>query len=354
MSSALVLLYTPFRLCLQLCPQASLTNVGNITFIDEVPEDVPALQYLKEQCPCTPQPPSSSKLFLVLHPRYSWSNSIICIEVGERCSVRLPNVYAGAQVHITMNRPYPPDTYCCCCLRLDYYLTWSQLRVFGYNSQKQGHYIADWIMHMNNSQNSSFLETIGHGVWPPNTYCPSAVIRDTSTIASGNAMFDNADFDVDHALDMAIAANFTRQQYIYMTFSVTVVVALNQYCYKIKNATTSCQYSGEELRDCIYSSPQVVNTLAAGEASYIQPFYFPAGSSPFAGAGVLKTREIERKEDIECLEEFAGNESKLFHPVDNFNLNLHNVGAPMYNETSTWQPLEANYFTSEKCNHAHV
>lgn len=287
----------------------------------------------------------------MLHPLYSWPGSTSCADLGENCLFELPDVYAGAQVQIAMNHPHTPDTNCCCCLRLDYYLTWSQVRVFGQNSQKRGDYIADWMNAY--GYNGSFLEKIGHGKWRPNMYCPSLVLHNTSTIAGGHAIFSNAAFDLSHALDKAIDAGFTRQTSLMIEFSVTVVVALSQYCYKIKNATTDCQYSGKELRTCVYGSPQVLSTLAAGEASYRQTFLIPPVGSPSPGTGLANYRRIDQKEDIECLEEFAGNARKLFQPDDNFNLNSI-AGAPTYKESSSWQYIPANSFTSDKCNHMHV
>lgn len=253
--------------------------------------------------------------------------------------MKLPNIYTGAYAYITMNHPHTQDVNCCCCLRLDYYLTWSQMRVYGNNSRRGGSYIADWI---NNPW--SFWNKIGHARWS-NADCPSTVLHENSTIASGNAIFETSNFDVTYAFDKVTRAGFILP--LAIQFSVTVVVALSEYCYKMSNAATDCQYSGYKLRNCVYSKPQVVRTLAAGQASYRQMIHVTENGYGIGG-GLVNYQAINQENDIKCLEEFAGNGTRQFTPYDNFNLNL-NISVTREEESYEWQALLPNYFNHTYC-----
>ena len=260
-------------------------------------------------------------------------------DIGEECLVKLPNVYTGAQAYITMNHPHTQDADCCCCLRLDYYLTWSQMRVHGYNSRRGGFYIADWI-----NDRWFFVNRIGHARWS-NADCPSTVLDEKSTITSGHAKFENSYFNATYALDKATHEGFTLP--LRIQFSVTVVVALSEYCYKMSNAGTDCQYSGYKLRSCVYSNPQVMRILAAGQASYRQMIQV-TDTGYSRGGGFVGYQEINQLNDIKCLEEFAGNADWQFQQHANFNLNV-NTPATREEESYKWQGLLPIYFNSTNC-----
>ena len=332
-----------FPLCRQQCPTATL-DAGSVNFTNAVPKDACVSDYLKEQCPCrrwqpTSPTPSTLKLLLILHPIYGWEDVANRAVFGEKCLVKLPNIYAGAQAYITMNHPHTQDANCCCCLRLDYYLTWSQMRVYGYNSRRGGFYIADWINH----PSRSFWNRIGHARWN-NADCPSTVLHEDSTITSGHAIFETSNFDATDALDKATHEGFILP--LKIQFSVTVVVTLSEYCYKMFDAATDCQYSGQKLRGCVYSKPQVVSTLAAGQASYRQ--MIDVTETGYSRGGGLVSYQVINQDDIKCLEKFTGNATKLFMPYYNFNLNL-NIPVTREEESHDFQTLLPSYFNNTYC-----
>lgn len=344
------MVFLPLSWHAQQCPQAILT--GGIDFIHKVPDGETIPNFLNKTFPCREecQPasptPSTSKLFLKLHPIYGLPDSPNITDLGDGYLFELPDIYAGAHAQIATNPPYTSDTNCCCCLRLDYFLTWSQLRVFGHNSRKNGSYMADWI-----SEYFTTPKRICHGQWD-HVNCSYTVLHNTCTIAGGNAKFGNAHFDVSLALDRAARAGFPiAKQDLRMEFSVTVVVALNQYCYKIRNPVANCQYRGD-LNDCVYDSPQVVNTLAAGQTSYRQTFYVLPGGRIRVGVGYVCPKEINQGDDTRCLETLAETASGGCE-IDNFSLNT-NLRGPSYKESAAWQCLDPNYFNSDRCNVMHM
>ena len=295
------------------------------------------------QTTCTPPTPSTSKLFLELSPTYSSTDNPNATDLGNIYSFELPDVYAGAYAQMAMDPPCTSDGNCCCCLRLDYYLTWSQLRVFGYNSRWNGNYIADWI-----SNYFTDPKRICHGKWDDET-CSYTKLSSSCTTASGHAKFDNANFDVRHALDRAANAGFDLISHnLVMEFSVTVVVALNQYCYKLKDAATNCHYT-TPLKDCVYGTPQVVSTLGAGQVSYRQPFLVVHGSNPrpLPGQAIVCHREIDQGDDMRCLERLAENASGVCTIAD-FSLN-DSLSCLRCTRAATMQYLDPNYFTSDRC-----
>ena len=255
--------------------------------------------------------------------------------------MELPDVFAGANVHIGMDHPNPQDIInCCCCLRLDYYLTWSQMRVFGWKSGST--YLADWI---NIPQQS--VHRVGRDVWSNET-CSSTKLEESSTIASGNAIFDNADFDVTYALNKIANAGFSMDRRIKIQISVTAVVALSEYCYKIKGtASGDCYFKGGDLRGCVYSKPQVLKTLAAGQAAYQQEIVVNNGKPAF-GSGNPYYRVIDQEDDIECLEWLAGNENMQFGGVDNFRLNINNC-FDSEKQSPRYEALAPKFFNNTYC-----
>jgi len=306
-------------------------------FINTKPEGEDVLTFLNEQCPCKPQhPPSTptpSKLVLILHPIYSWTD-INPAGFGPSL-VRLPTVFAGANVHIAMDHPNPLDmTNCCCCLRLDYYLTWSQMRVFGWKSGRT--YLADWI-----NVRWPFVHKIGRGMWSNET-CSSTKLEESSTIASGNAIFENADFNVTYALNKIANAGFSMNG-LTIQISVTAVVALSEYCYKINGTDSDCHYKGGDLKGCVYSEPQVLKTLAAGQAAYQQIIYVN-NREPHYGEGKPYYHLMDQ-DDLPCLQKFAGNGSRQFREVDNFCLNINN-SFDSERQSPDFEPLTPKFFNN--------
>ena len=273
---------------------------------------------------------------LILDPIYTWTD-INPAEFG-LSHVELPDVFAGANVHIGMDHPNLQDIIsCCCCLRLDYYLMWSQMRVFG---QKSGSgYLADWI-----NVPRPPLYRIGRGMWN-NEACPSTKLEESSTIASGNAMFDNADFNVTYALNKIANAGFSMDRRIKIQISVTAVVALSEYCYKIKGTDSDCHYKGGDLSGCVYEEPQVVKTLAAGQAAYQQEIVVNNGK-PVYGSGNPYYRVIDQEDDIACLQKLAGNGTVQFRDlVEDFSLNINNSIASE-KQSPDYEPLAPKFFNS--------
>lgn len=248
-------------------------------------------------------------------------------------------MFAGANVHIAMDNPNPQDIVsCCCCLRLDYYLTWSQMRVFGWKSGST--YLADWI-----NVRWPLVQKIGRGVWSNET-CSSTKLEESSTIASGNAIFENADFDVTYAQNKVANAGFSMDG-LRMRISATVVVALSEYCYKIKGTDSDCHYKGKDLKECVYRKPQILRTLAAGQAAYQQEIYWN-GIGPVYGTGHAYYRLMDQEDDISCLEWFAGNGNMQSGGVENFGLNIKNT-IDSEKPSPANEPLAPKYFNYAYC-----
>ena len=254
--------------------------------------------------------------------------------------MELPDVFAGANVHIAMDHPNPQDIInCCCCLRLDYYLAWSQMRVFGWKSGST--YLADWI----NVPRQS-VHRVGRDRWSNET-CSSTKLEESSTIASGNAIFYNTDFDVTYALNKIANAGFSMNR-LKIQISVTAVVALSEYCYKIKGtASGNCHYKGGDLRGCVYEEPQVVKTLAAGQAAYQQEIFVNNGK-PVYGSGNPYYRVIDQEDDIACLEWLAGNGNMQFGGVDSFRLNINNC-FDSEKQSPHYEALAPKFFNNTYC-----
>lgn len=241
-----------------------------------------------------------------------------------------------------MNQPQAQGTNCCCCLRLDYYLTWSQMRAYG--NKNGSSYLADWI-----NDRFHFINHFGRGRWS-NTDCPFTKVDESSTIASGNAIFQNGYFDVMQAIKKVANAGFLMRD-VTIQFTVTVVVALSEYCYKIHGTTSDCHYHDSDLKGCVYRKPQVVRTLAAGQASYCQMIRVADGKPDWFGTGVPDYRAINQEDDIKCLEKIAGNGDIQFKEEYGFNLNINNT-VTNESQSSSWEALKPNYFTHAKCKHS--
>ena len=257
--------------------------------------------------------------------------------------MQLPNIYAGAYANIAMNRPQAQDTTCCCCVSLDYYLTWSQMRAYGNKTGSGDSHLADWV----NYNTVSFKNSIGHGRWN-NLECFFSKVSDSSTVGGGNAMFGNNNFNVTYAVDKVKKAGFSMQNVVTIEFLVTVVVALNEYCYKVNGTTADCNYHGGNLRYCVHMKPQVVRTLVAGQASYSQIIYVINGEPSGFGLGTPHYRMINQEDDIACLEMFAGDHDKQYDQDESFSLNINN--RPVRDvPSSSWVALKPTYFTNDYC-----
>ena len=281
--------------------------------------------------PQIPKTPSETKVFLGVP------------EDGEEqsdCLIEIPDVYVATEVYLNVGSNERQN--CCCRLRLDMYLIWAE-------QASQG------VPKLNSERNTTFHyfpvsiaynHKIGRILWPPNSFCTEKTVYSIDNGMDATlglkAVLGSSSLNLCQAL---ARAKEDLELIYWFRFGFTVVVAVNQYCYKGHNLTNICEDS--ELVGCIQNNPQVVTTLAATQFFYTRTVSLDGANITALDPGYLSYQAVEECH-LACLRQYATKECDLISAGPNIDLD-HFLWCKERVDVAHLGPLSPHWWNSNKC-----
>ena len=164
----------------------------------------------------------------------------------------------------------------------------------------------------------AYNHKIGRFSWPPISSCAEKTVYSIddgiNTSLGLKAVLDSSSLNLSQVLAWA---KEDLELIYWFRFGFTLVVAVNQYCYKGPDLHKICVES--YLGGCIQNNPQVVTTLAATQVFYTRTVGLDGTNVTAPDPGYLNYQEVEECH-LACLRQYATNESDLIPAGQNVDL----------------------------------
>ena len=275
----------------------------------------------------------------------------LCIDDGPSssksvCHVPLPSIYVTSAVYFDPGRQEERE--CCCAVGLDLYLLSARHRFYGNSIKKHLNMIIDFIL----KDESEYIGTL---FWSKmdRSFCsvqnvPSASFKDQVLGIKGTKNFKGIYFDLCNISEEWIIKDPRFNQYDFnisvYEFGVTVMGALNYYCYKAQSAAYSCK-PRQLYSNCVLNRPQnLIRTLGATQMfhSFRADYYH---GKPEFFVYDNKTQPVS-PENVDCVASYCRNDTKHYHI--NTLLELGKTRDLFYPrvdpDVSQWKPLSPHFW----------
>lgn len=261
--------------------------------------------------------------------------------LSDCCFMYTPKMYSTAKLSLIPG--LSEQLHCCCKVRLDAYVIWGELAFLGVPRSSTGekttlHYFPQILLQRNK---------IGRLWWNVNSYCHQKPVyapgSGSDDVAIGlRTYMENSAVNVCQALAMArkdLSLIFE------FRFGVTLVVAVNQYCYKGGDLNKWCI---SQLPECIQKDPHVSKSLASTQVFYSRTVHLDGYNVTSLDPGNAEYKPME-SDHMECLRKFATDKNRLDIMANGIGDVVSRQHSKIEKKTDHLDPLTPNWWDSTMC-----